>query len=162
MDPGYLTPIEVKCDNKAALSEVIRRASSDRRKRQTKTHLVLGEPRISKPQKRGVQRQPKVSDTTPKPAPPAIDFSPLTSNVSQTLDNPKTKPQILHRQPPPQIVKTKRFDTTNAKSVATSRRRAIRQKRSSDAQSRRLQPALVAITTYSGRISRPPVKWMSM
>ena len=167
MDPGYPTPVEEGCDDRVALPKAVRRASvSNRRKKQPKAHSVLGEPRISKSQiqKRGVRRQKlKAPDTAPKPARPAMDFSPPTSKP----DSPGTKPrrpkaQTSRRQPPPRKVsKAKRFDNANAKSVAASRRRANGQKRSSDAQSpQRSQPALVKVTTRGGRVSRPPVEWV--
>jgi hypothetical protein len=171
MDPGYPTPVEVDRDDRVALSKVVRMASiSDRRKRQPKARSVLGEPGISKckTQKRGGRRQkPKTPDTAPKPARPPVDFTPPTSNGSRIPDSPATKPrrtktQTPRRQPPPQkLSKAKRFDNATAKSAAASRRRAIGHKRSSDAQSpRRSQPALVEVTTRSGRVSRPPVKWV--
>jgi hypothetical protein len=171
MDPGYPTPVEGDRDDRVALPKAVRRASvSNRRKKQPKARSVLGKPGISKcqTQKRGVRRQkPKTPDTTPKPTPPAMDFSPPTSNVSRIPDSPATKPrrtktQPPRRQPPMQKVsKAKRFDNANAKSIAASRRRAIGQNRSLDAQSpRRSQPALVEVMTRSGRVSRPPVKWV--
>lgn len=165
MDPGYPSRVEVDRDDRVALSKAVRMASvSDRRKRQPKARSVLGEPRISK-QKQDVRRKPKMLDTVPTP--PAMDSSPPTSNVSRIPDSPATKSQriktrIPRRQPLLQKVsKAKQFDNTNTKSVAASRRRAIEQKRSSDAQSlRRSQPAMVEATTRSGRISRLPLKWV--
>ena len=167
MDPGYPTTVEEDCDDRVALPKAVRRASvSNRRKKQPEAYSVLGEPRISKSrtQKRGVRRQKlKALDTAPKPARPAVDFSPPTSKP----DSPGTKPrrpktQTSRRPPPPQKVsKAKQFDNANTKSVAASQRRVIGQTRSSDAQSpRRSQPALVKVTTRSGRVSRPPMKWM--
>jgi len=168
MDPGYPTPVEEDHDARIALSKAVRRASaSDRRKRQPKARSVLGEAGISKRKRYVRSWKPKIQDTVPKPAPPAMEFSPPTSDVSRIPDSsltkpPRTKTQTPRRQPLPQKVsKAKRFGDANAKSVAASRRRAIGQKRSSDAQSpRRPQPALVEVTTRSGRVSRPPVKWV--
>jgi hypothetical protein len=114
-----------------------------------------------------VWRQPKIPDTASKPSPPAMDSSPPTNNISRISGSPATKPrriktQMSRRQPPPQKVsKAKRFGNANVKSTVASRRRTIRQKRSSDAQSpRRSQPALMEVTTRSGRRSRQPVKWV--
>jgi hypothetical protein len=168
MDPGYPIPVEVDRDDRVAPSKAVRMASvSDRRKRQPKARSVLGEPGISKRKQDVRHQKPKIPDTAPKPSPPAMDFSLPTSNVPRIPDSPATKPlriktQTPRRKPPPQKVsKAKRFDNANAKSVVASRRCAIGQKRSSDAQSsRRSQPALVEVTTRSGRMSRPPVKWV--
>ncbi|TAQ88591.1 hypothetical protein B7494_g3111 [Chlorociboria aeruginascens] len=157
MDSRHLTSDKVDHDDRIPLSKAVRRASvSDRRKRQPKRHSVLGDPGTSK-RKQDVRRQ------KPKPAPPATDVSPPTSNASQVPDSPATNPRRAKTQKPrhllaPQkISKAKRFRDTNGKSGAASRRRAIGQKRPSKAQS---QPALAEVTTRSGRVSRPPVKWV--
>ena len=166
MDPGYLAPVQEDCDDKVALSKAVRGAFvSDHRRRQPKARSVLGEVGISK-RKRVVPRQkPTTPDIAPKLAPLAMDFSTPTSDVSRIVDSRGRKPQRTkthtpHRQPLLQkISKAKWFDYANANSAAASRRRAIGQVRTSDAQSpRRTQSALVGTMTRSGRVSRPPVK----
>ena len=137
-------------------------------KKQRKTRSVLGEPRISK-QRRNMQRQKhQKPDTPPMLAPPAVDFNPpSTSSISRKQDSPRTKPrrkktQTSRRELAPQKVsKEQRFDGFRSKTVTASQRRKISQKRSSDSQSLR-QPQSVPgeITTRSGRVSRPPIKWV--
>ena len=171
MNTGYSMPVEEDRDDRVALSKVVRRASVfDRRQRQPKARSVLGEPSISKRQtrKRNVQRQrPKAPDAASEPAPPAMNLSSSTSNISRISDRPKIKPRRtktrtpLRQLRPQKVFKAKRFNDANAKSAAASRRRAVGQKRPLNAQSpRRPHPALRVITTRTGRVSRPPVKWV--
>lgn len=152
MDPQYLAPIE---ENRELSNKIRKFFVSCRRKRQSKTCSVLGKPKISKQKQKS-----KIPNTASKSI--SMDFSPPTNNVSPVPDNsaPKlgrVKTQTPRHQPSSQnISKAKRLNSANARSRAVSQKR-----RSSDTQSLPQFPSSqVEVMTHSGRVSRPPVKWV--
>ena len=174
MDSGHSTPPREKDNNEqTVLSEAGPRTSARGGRRRgpkaSSPSTVLGPAKVMKaqPKKRETRvrkpRQPEVEATIQD-----LDATPQVATIHQeTMPRPTKEGETLLRPLRPQrLSKATPFANDSVKPLSGTQRRGTRRPRSPDRTlskrrlvSRRPQPAPQTVTTRSGRISRPPVRW---
>lgn len=174
MDLRHPTPVKGDHEDQDTAPKAVRRTSTrGRRTKQTEGPSVLGKVRVTKAKSsewntRNTRIQkPKVPELE---APIQNLDVILQSNTSKSSQHSETKPRRtkidrpLRQIHPQSVSKASRFAGIRVKSPSGPRRRVAKQTQSPD-QARRPTPqraqSAPTITTRSGRISRPLIRWGS-